>query len=124
MAYDEFIADRIKQIFNTKKIHFDARKMMGGLCFMVDNKMCCGIHFDKKKQVDLLMARIGETASVDALDRTGCHPMDFTGRPMRGYVFIDPEGFDMDEDLEHWIQLCIDFNPEAKASKKRKKKIK
>ncbi|MFK7972273.1 MAG: TfoX/Sxy family protein [Bacteroidia bacterium] len=122
MAYDEHLADRISQIFTEKKVPFEARKMMGGLCFMVDNKMCCGIHFDKKKETDLLMARIGESASEGAMSREGCHPMDFTGRPMRGYVFVSPEGFDAEADLEHWIQLCIDFNPEAKASKKKKKK--
>ena len=88
---------------------------------MVDEKMCCGIHFDKKKNMDLLMARIGEEASVEALRSTGCHPMDFTGRPMRGYVFISPEGFDTDDSLDHWIQLCVDFNPFAKASKKKRK---
>lgn len=89
---------------------------------MVNDKMCCGIHFDKKKETDLLMARIGESASTEAMSKPGCHPMDFTGRPMRGYVFVTPDGFDAAADLDAWIQLCIDFNPEAKASKKRKKK--
>ncbi|MEL6811253.1 MAG: TfoX/Sxy family protein [Bacteroidota bacterium] len=121
MAYDEFLADRIKNIFADKKISFEARKMMGGLCFMVDDKMCCGIHFDKKKEMDLLMARIGEDATLDAMQREGCHPMDFTGRPMKGYVFVSPDGFDTEEDLAFWIQLCIDFNPLAKSSKKKKK---
>ncbi len=120
MAYNEFLADRIKQHFQNHGVSFIAKKMMGGLCFMVDDKMCCGIHFDKKKQTDLLMARIGEDASADALKRTGCHPMDFTGRPMRGYVFVDPDGFDLDEDLSHWLDLCLAFNPLAKSSKKKK----
>ena len=88
---------------------------------MVEEKMCCGIHFDKKKHTDLLMARIGEEASVEALKKDGCHPMDFTGRPMRGYVFVDPDGFDLDEQLEYWVDLCLAFNPLAKASKKKHK---
>ena len=67
----------------------------------------------------LLMARIGELATVGALDKTGCKPMDFTGRPMKGFVFVTPEGFDTDDDLEYWLQLCLEFNPEAKASKKK-----
>ncbi len=46
--------------------------------------------------------------------------MDFTGRSIKGYVFVTPEGFDMEEDLDYWLQLCLDFNPLAKASKKRK----
>ena len=121
MAYDEFMADRIRNQFHQRNVAFEEKKMMGGLCFMVDDKMCCGIHFDKKKETDLLMARIGEDASEDALRRTGCHPMDFTGRPLKGFVFVTPEGFDKDEELSHWIQLCLDFNPFAKSSKKRKK---
>lgn len=121
MAYDEYLADRIKKVFHEKKVDFEVRKMMGGLCFMVDEKMCCGIHYDKKKETDLLMARIGEAAAETAMQRVGCHPMDFTGRPMRGYVFVTPDGFDTEEDLEHWLQLCLDFNPLAKKSKKRKK---
>ncbi len=121
MAYDELIADRMRQAFNEKQVAYEEKKMFAGLCFMVDGKMCCGIHYDKKKETDLLMARIGEVASETAMNRTGCHPMDFTGRPMKGYVFITPDGFDADEDLQYWIQLCIDFNPLAKASRKKKK---
>jgi len=120
MAYSEYIADRIHQILQEKRVNFYAKKMMGGLCFMVDHKMCCGIHYDKKWETDLLMARIGEEAYTKAIEREGCHPMDFTGRPMKGYVFVTADGFDLDEDLEYWIQLCLDFNPMAKSSKKRK----
>ena len=122
MAYDEYLADRIRQMFQEKHTAFEEKNMMGGLCFMVDDKMCCGTHFDKKKQTDLLMARIGEDAYPGAIKRVGCHPMDFTGRPMKGFVFVDPSGFDEDDDFAHWIQLCIDFNPQAKSSKKPIKK--
>ena len=122
MAYDEFMADRIRTVFDNKKVQYAEKKMFSGLCFMVDDKMCCGIHFDKKKNTDLLMARIGEAASEQAMKKPGCHPMDFTGRPMKGYVFVTPDGYDSDKDLEHWLELCLDFNPLAKASKKRKKK--
>lgn len=121
MAYDELLADRTRQILNEKHIGYTEKRMMGGLIFMVDEKMFCGLSFSKKTKTDLLMARIGEDATTDALQRTGCRPMDFTGRPMKGYVFVQPEGFDTDEDLEHWIQLCIDFNPFAKSSKKTNK---
>jgi len=122
MAYDEFLADRIRNVFREKRADTTERKMMGGLCFSLNEKMCCGIHFDKKKNTDLLMVRIGEEASLKALEKEGCHPMDFTGRPMKGYVFITPDGFDNQSDLEYWLQLSLDFNPFAKASKKKKKK--
>ena len=121
MAYDEFLADRIKQVLNEKKVSFTSKKMMGGYLFMVNEKMLCGIHIDKKYGDSLLMARIGEVIYEKVIDKEECLPMDFTGRPMRGYVFVTPDGFDLDEDLEYWIQLTLDFNPLAKASKKRKK---
>ena len=122
MAYDEFAADRIRQAFQEKGISYEEKKMIGGMCFMVDGKMCVGTHIDKKSGQNLLMARIGEDAIEQAMKQDGCLPMDFTGRPMKGYVFVNPEGTDMDADLASWIQLAIDFNPLAKASKKRKKK--
>ncbi len=121
MAYNEFLADRIRQIFREERIGFFEKKMMGGLCFMVDDKMCCGIHYDKKKEMDLLMARIGPDAMNEAMQKEGCLPMDFTGRPMKGFVFVSPDGFDLDEDLEYWVQLCLAFNPLAKSSKSKKK---
>lgn len=115
MAYDELLADRIRNTLNEKNIEAREMKMMGGLCFMVDEKMCVGIVKNS------LMARIGIDAYEGALDKKGVQPMDFTGRPMKGYVFIEPEGVDMESDLSYWVQKCLDFNPKAKSSKKRKK---
>lgn len=119
MAYDQYTADRIHRYFDDKKVAYLAKKMFSGLVFMVDNKMACGVHFDKKKDTDLLMARIGDIASEKALARDDCYPMDFTGRPMKGYVFVTPDGYDMEDDLEYYLELCLQFNPVAKASKKR-----
>ncbi len=122
MAYDQYFGERITNILNERKVEFFSKKMMGGLLFMVDNKMLCGIHIDKKYGDSLLMARIGETAYTSELEKDVCLPMDFTGRPMRGYIFVTPEGCDKDEDLEYWIDLCLEFNPFAKASKPKKNK--
>ncbi|WP_406684004.1 TfoX/Sxy family protein [Seonamhaeicola sp. MEBiC1930] len=122
MAYDEYFADRIRQQLKEKKANFSELKMMGGLCFKLDNKMLCGIHIDKKYGDSLLMARIGEEAYLKELEKEVCLPMDFTGRPMKGYIFVTPEGFDSEADLSYWLDLCITFNPLAKASKPRKKK--
>jgi len=121
MPYDEYQVDRISQCLRDKNADFISKKMFGGMLFMLDVKMLCGVHYDKKKKTDLLMARIGIEASPAALLRSGCHPMDFTGRPMRGYVFVTPEGYDSDNDLDYWMQLCLDFNPLAKATKKKNK---
>ena len=66
-----------------------------------------GVSFEEKKMMGGL-----------ALAWKGCKPMDFTGRPMKGFVYVEPVGIDLDEDLEYWIQLALDFNPRARSSKK------
>jgi len=113
MAYNEHLSDRIESILNQKHVHFEGKKMMGGIAFMVDGKMSVGVIKDN------MMARVGPDAYEAALVRKGCREMDFTKRPMKGYVYVEPEGWDMDADLEYWIDLCLAFNPFAKASKKR-----
>lgn len=122
MAYDEFIADRIRQVFNEKHVQFSEMKMMGGLLYKVNEKMLCGIHIDKKFGDTLLMARIGELAYQEQISNKHCLPMDFTGRPMKGYIFVTPNGFDTEKELNHWIDLCLLHNPEAKASVRKKKR--
>lgn len=88
--------------------------MMGGLCFMVDGKMCVGIEKDR------LMARVGPEAHDDALKREGCREMDFTGRPMRGFVFVGLEGLKSEKDLAHWLDLALAHNPAAKKSSRKR----
>ena len=122
MAYDEYCAERIDRVLKEKKIPYYSKKMMGGLVFFIDDKMLCGIHIDKKFGDTLLMARIGEEVYEDEIKNEVCLPMDFTGRPMKGYIYVTPLGIDLDSDLEHWIDLCIAFNPFAKASPRKKKK--
>ena len=114
MAYDELLADRIGKVLQEKKVIYEAKKMMGGLCYLVDDKMCVGIVKEE------LMARINPDIYEEALGKKGCREMDFTKRPMKGFVFVAPESIDTDEDLEYWIQLALDFNPLAKSSKKKK----
>ncbi|PWH82696.1 RNA methyltransferase [Algibacter marinivivus] len=121
MAYDEYLADRIRRQLKEKRTAFSELKMMGGLCFKVDDKMLCGIHIDKKYGDSLLMARIGLDTYEKELEKSECLPMDFTGRPMKGYIFVTPDGFDNENDLSYWLDLCLTFNPMAKASKKKKK---
>ncbi|MDX1699677.1 MAG: TfoX/Sxy family protein [Melioribacteraceae bacterium] len=115
MAFNESLADRIRGILNNKHVTFDEKKMMGGLCFMVNDKMCVGVEKNK------LMARLDPDIYEYALSKKGCREMDFTGRPMRGFVFVEPVGIQKEEDLDYWVQLCLDFNPKARSSKKKKK---
>ncbi len=110
MAYDEYLGDRIRRILQSKNTNFYEKKMMGGLLFMVNDKMCCAIHIDKEHGESLLMAKIGIEAYADEIKKEVCLPMDFTGRPMKVYIFITPEGFDMDDNLEYWLGKALAFN--------------
>ena len=116
MAYNEYLADRISQFFKEKSIPFEAKKMMGGLCFMIDNKMCVGVNKDE------IMARLNPNIYEESLTKEGCNEMNFTGRPMKGFVFLKDEAIDLEDDLYYWLQLALDFNPLAKANKKKTKK--
>lgn len=113
MAFDEQLADRVRKIFQAKHVRFEEKKMFGGLCFMVRHKMCVGVVKNE------LMARIDPDIYEDALTKRGCREMTFSGRPMKGFVFVDGNGTDNERSLSDWIQLTLDFNPKAKSSKKK-----
>ena len=113
MAYNERLEQRVRQFFVRKRVKAEAKRMMGGLCFMVNRKMCVGVERDR------LMARIGPDAYDDALTRKGCRPMDFTGRPMRGFVFVALEGLESEKDLAFWLELALAYNPVAKKTSKK-----
>lgn len=114
MAYDNYLAERIKTVLQQKQISFEEKKMMGGLAIMVNDKMCVGVIKND------MMARIGPDAYPEALTRYGAREMDFTKRPMKGWIYIGPEGVDKDEDLASWVQLALDYNPIANSGKKKK----
>jgi TfoX/Sxy family transcriptional regulator of competence genes len=109
MAYNEFLADRVRQrLRNAGQV--EEKKMMGGLVFMVNEKMCIGIDTDKKSDQDRLMVRVGKLPHEKLLGQKGSRQMDFTGRVMRGFLFVDPEGFDLEEDLDFWVERALEFN--------------
>lgn len=111
MPYDEKLADRVRAILGGRR-KVEEKKMMGGLTFMVNGKMCVGILKGD------LMARIDPQTHDDALKRKGCREMDFTGKPMRGFVFVGPVGTGSTTDLKDWIGRALEFNKKAKASRK------
>lgn len=119
MAFNEKTAQRIREILLNKGADFTEKTMFSGICFMVDNKMCCGTHIDKKTNEEYLLCRIGEKAQEKAMEKDNVIPMNFTGKSMKGYIFVVEEGFKSKKDLSYWLQLCLDFNPVAKASKKK-----
>jgi TfoX/Sxy family transcriptional regulator of competence genes len=115
MAFDQSLADQITDYFTAKRVNFFTKRMFGGLCFMVQDKMCVGITNQR------LMVRLDPKDEAKALKSKGCRPMDFTGRPMKGYVYVDAEGTETEAQLAKWLDLALAFNPKAKASKSRAK---
>ena len=113
MAFDEKLGARVRNILERKR-GYGERKMFGGLCFTLRGHMCCGIVGHD------LMLRLGEEKAEAALKQKHVRPMDFTGRPMRGFLFIAPEAIDEDDDLGTWVQRCLDYNPRAPRSRKRR----
>lgn len=118
MPYNENLLNRIREILVNKQVDFSEKKMFSGVCIMVDDKMCCGTHIDKKSEGDVLLCRLSEKDCETALEEENCIPMEFTGKAMKGYIYVTENGLRTNKDLAHWIQLCLDFNPLAKKSKK------
>ena len=102
MAYDEGLAFRLEEYFADRG-DVEMKKMFGGLCFMVRKHMCCGI------VGDTLMARVGPEQYEACLSESHVREMDFTGKALKGMVYVSPEGFEADDDLYHWLKLCEDF---------------
>ena len=114
MAYNQKLALRIRECL-AEIPNVEEKEMMGGLTFMVNDKMCVGIIKDE------MMCRIDPELHDMAITKKGCRTMDFTKRPMKGYVMIDDAGMKTQKQFDYWISLCLDFNSKAKPSKKRKK---
>jgi len=113
MTYNEFLSDRIAQFLNESNVHFYEKKMFGGLCFMVNDKMFVVVIKDE------VMARINPDIYRDCLGKKGCKEVNFKGKPMKGFVLLTEEAIDLDEDFKGWLQLTLDYNPLARASKKK-----
>jgi TfoX/Sxy family transcriptional regulator of competence genes len=116
MAYNEKLADRTRDIISVTHKKIEEKKMFGGLCFMVNDKMCIGVEKER------LMIRLDPQIYEEVMEKDGCTPMDFTGKVMRGYVFVDQEVLKSKKQLEYWIKLALDYNKIAKISKKPAKK--
>ena len=114
MAFDEALAERIRQkLAGIRGV--EEKKMMGGLTFMLHDKMCLGIVKDE------LMCRIDPAIHDEVIKKKGCRTMDFTNRPMKGFIFVDQSGMKSEKEFNYWVELALDFNRNAKPSKKKKK---
>lgn len=113
MAYDEKLADRTRELIALTQKSVEEKKMFGGLCFMVNDKMCIGVEKER------LMVRIDPERYDEAMEKEGCQPMDFTGKVMKGFVFVDADAVTSKKKLEYWVTLALEYNKIAKAGKKK-----
>jgi len=116
MAYDEQLADRVRELIAEKQKNIEEKKMFGGLCFMVNDKMCVGVEQER------LMLRINPSKYEEVMEMEGYSPMDFTGKVMKGFVFVDRNVVQTKKQLQYWINLALEYNKMAKPSKKKKAK--
>lgn len=114
MAYNEKLADRTREIISLTHKKVEEKKMFGGLCFMVNDKMCVGVEKER------LMVRLDPARYEEVIEKEGCKPMDFTGKIMKGFVFVDEEVLKTKKQLEYWVKLALEYNKIAKSSKKKK----
>lgn len=107
MAFDEQIAHRLRNVLaeavTESEVTIKDKRMFGGLAIMVNGHMCCGIVGQD------LVIRVAANEYEEALSQPHARPMDFTGRPMRGFVYVDPAGFRSNTQLRAWIRRSLHF---------------
>ncbi|MEP7236910.1 MAG: TfoX/Sxy family protein [Ferruginibacter sp.] len=114
MAFNEKLADRVREIISQTHKNIEEKRMFGGLCFMVNDKMCVGVETSR------LMVRFNPEKNDEVMENEGASPMDFTKRVMKGYVFVDIAALNTKKKLGYWINLALEYNKLAKVSKKKK----
>ena len=102
MAYDEHLVKRLRKVLRARRGLVE-KKMFGGVAFMVRGNMCCGVSGTE------LMLRVGPGGYADALSQPHARPMDFTGKPMKGFVTVSPAGFESDPELHAWVDRALQF---------------
>ena len=102
MAYDDKLAERVRDVLKGRR-DISEKKMFGGLAFMVRGNMACGVLGED------LMVRVGPDVYDDALQLTGARPMDFTGRPMKGMVYVDKRGHRRKPSLQAWVERGLSY---------------
>ena len=102
MPYDEGLAQRIREALNQRS-DIKEKKMFGGIAFMLSGNMCCGV------VRDTLMLRVGPEQYDAALNRPHAREMDFTGKPMKGMIYVDPGGITEERMLEEWLAWGVRY---------------
>ena len=114
MAYNEKLANQVRELIAFTHTNVEEKKMFSGLCFMVNDKMCIGVEKER------LMVRLDPAVYDEVMEKEGCTAMDFTGKVMKGYVFVSADAVSTKKKLEYWVKLALEYNKIAKASKKKK----
>lgn len=112
MAYNERLANMTRELIALTHKNVEEKAMFGGLCFMVNDKMCVGVEKNR------LMVRLDPAKYEEVIEKEGCKPMDFTGKVMKGFVFVDAGALTTKKKLDYWVQLALEFNTIARPSKK------
>ena len=115
MPFNEKLADKVREIISLTHNNVEEKKMFGGLCFMVNDKMCIGVEKDR------LMVRLDPEIYDSVMEKEGCMPMDFTGKIMKGFVFVSENVIKTKTQLEYWVNLALEYNKIAKPAKKKSK---
>ena len=102
MAYDEGLAHRIREEL-VELAGLDEKKMFGGVGYMLRGNMACGVNKDD------LIVRVGPARYEEALAQPHTRVFDMTGRPMKGWIVVTPDGYESDDDLKDWVQQGVDF---------------
>ena len=113
MPYNERLAERVRTVLAGQE-RISERRMFGGLAFLLDGKMCVGVLNDE------LVIRSGAERFADALKSAHARPMDFTGRPMTGMVYVSSTGVTRGPALRRWIEMALDAANAATPSKRRR----
>jgi TfoX/Sxy family transcriptional regulator of competence genes len=117
MPYDPNLATRIREYLSRKEdFQVEEKKMFGGLAFMVNGKMCINVGDN------LLMWRFDPALTEELSQRAGFLPLTMKGKEYTGYCYVDPVGYQSQEDFEFWINLCLEYNDKAAVAKKKPKK--
>ncbi|HEY0055762.1 MAG TPA: TfoX/Sxy family protein [Pedobacter sp.] len=116
MAYDTQLANRIREhLLQFSELEVEEKEMFRGLAFLINGKMCISVSEEN------LMCRFDPDITQDIAERPGFLPMVMKGKELKGYCYVEPLGLKKNADFEYWINLCLEFNPRAKSSKKQKK---
>src|ERR1043165_3482756 len=102
MGYNETLANRVRELIADREKNIEEKKMFGGLCFMVNDKMTVGVEATR------LMVRFDPEKYEEIMEKEGVKPMDFTGKIMKGYVFVDIDSLKTKSQLAYWINLALE----------------